>query len=88
MQSIGYKEIIPYPFEIAIPLDVRIKKITEKFTSENPVEFWFAVAKKVRIPPLHIDSILWTLYKNDIEKSKIVLLEKFEILEKIRSIIK
>ncbi len=82
------KKFIPYPFEIAIPLDVRIKKITEKFTTGEPAEFWFSVAKKVKIPPLHIDSVLWNLYKNDSEKLKTLLPEKFEILERIKNIIR
>ncbi len=80
-------KFIPYPFEIAIPLDSRIKKITEKFTEEDPIKFWFKVSKETSIPCLHIDSIIWTLYRKDPEEIKNYLPEKYKILKKIREII-
>ena len=40
-------------FGIMIPLDSRIKKISDK------MEFWRNIEKKTSIPLLHIDSILW-----------------------------
>ncbi|ASJ00709.1 N-glycosylase/DNA lyase [Thermococcus gorgonarius] len=56
---IAFGEFIPYPMEIEIPEDVRIKAYTERFTNEPPVSFWKKIAEKTGIPPLHIDSILW-----------------------------
>jgi len=42
------------PFDMDIPLDVRLKKI-------NPDrEFWKKLAKRLGIPPLHLDAIVWT----------------------------
>ncbi len=55
----------PYPFEIPIPTDSRIKRITEKLGGENPTEFWNGVARASGVPPLHIDSILWPVLGND-----------------------
>ncbi len=52
-------EFVPYPMEIDIPEDVRIKAYTERITNEPPVSFWRRVAEETGIPPLHIDSILW-----------------------------
>ncbi|MDN5358241.1 MAG: DNA-(apurinic or apyrimidinic site) lyase [Candidatus Diapherotrites archaeon] len=52
-------KFIPYPFEIPIPVDSRIKKFTEKLGAGKPIPFWNEVAKKSGVPPLHIDSILW-----------------------------
>ncbi|AFK22550.1 N-glycosylase/DNA lyase [Pyrococcus sp. ST04] len=55
----GY--FIPYPMDIPIPEDSRIKKITSKLTSEKPTIFWRKVAKESGVPPLHIDSIIWPI---------------------------
>jgi len=56
---IVFKEFIAYPFEIDIPLDNRIIKFTKKFTDKNFLDFWREISFKSRVPPLHIDSILW-----------------------------
>ncbi len=53
------KKFTPFPMEIPIPLDSRIKKITKMLTNKEPLKFWRAIALKTGIPPLHIDSILW-----------------------------
>ncbi len=42
------------PFDMDIPLDVRLKKISPSR------EFWKRLAKEVGIPPLHLDAIVWT----------------------------
>ncbi|WP_048148724.1 N-glycosylase/DNA lyase [Palaeococcus ferrophilus] len=56
---IAFGEFVPYPMEIEIPDDVRINAYTKRFTNEPPVSFWAGIAEETKIPPLHIDSILW-----------------------------
>ncbi|BFI73887.1 N-glycosylase/DNA lyase [Nanoarchaeota archaeon] len=51
LRIVGY-EII-YPFDIFIPIDNRIGKINK---DKN---FWINLSKKVGIPLLHIDSVIW-----------------------------
>ncbi len=58
-------EFRPYPFEIPIPVDSRIRRLTKKLGGEDPIEFWNRVAKKTNVPPLHIDSILWPAMGGD-----------------------
>lgn len=70
---ITFGEFVPYPMEIEIPEDVRIKAYTKVFTSEKPSLFWNRVAEKTGISPLHIDSILWP-----------VLGGKAEVLERLK----
>ena len=41
------------PFDIDIPLDVRLKKISDD------LNFWREISKKLGIPPLHLDAIVW-----------------------------
>ncbi len=41
------------PFDIDIPLDVRLKKIS------NDLNFWRNLAKGLGIPPLHLDALVW-----------------------------
>ncbi len=57
-----FKKFIPIPFEIAIPIDSRIKKLTKKYNNLwlSTKDFWFFVSKKVNIPILHLDTFLWT----------------------------
>lgn len=56
---IVFKKFIPYPMEIPIPNDTRIEKYTKKFSDKNPIAFWDEISKDSKIPPLHIDSIIW-----------------------------
>ncbi|MBA2862358.1 N-glycosylase/DNA lyase [Methanococcus maripaludis] len=56
---IVFNEFIPYPMEIEIPKDSRIEKYTLKFTDKDPIKFWNNISKITKIPPLHIDSIIW-----------------------------
>ena len=52
------------PFEIPIPLDSRILKITRALgIKSNEIEFWHNIAREVNIPPLHIDSLLWVSFR-------------------------
>lgn len=55
------RKFIPYPMSIPIPVDSRIKKITEKLDKSDPEKFWGEVSYQTGVPPLHIDSILWPL---------------------------
>ena len=60
----GYLEYFPY--ELNLPLDSRLKKIYEKNiwkSSEKQMkEFYLNLSKKLKIPPLHLDVILWTKF--------------------------
>lgn len=70
---IAFGDFVPYPMEIEIPEDVRIRAYTERLTNEPPVQFWSRVARETGVPPLHIDSILWP-----------VLGKKREVLERLK----
>ncbi len=59
-----FKKFIQYPYEIEIPKDSRIEKYTKRFTDDNVVKFWNSISKETKIPPLHIDSILWSALGN------------------------
>jgi len=59
-----FKEFIPYPFEIDIPLDSRIRRFTQRFTNNDFLGFWREISIKSGVPPLHIDSILWPFLSN------------------------
>ncbi len=50
----------PAPRSIPIPVDSRIMKISKKLEISNPRAFWTDISKHCGIPPLHIDSLLWT----------------------------
>jgi DNA-(apurinic or apyrimidinic site) lyase len=79
LRIIGYKII--YPFEIFIPIDNRIGKISK---DKN---YWMKLAKEVNIPLLHIDSLIWITMglnndkiegiKNEELKNKIKLLKNY-----------
>ena len=58
-------EFRPYPMEVPIPVDSRIRKLTERLDKDNPARFWQDVAEQTRVPPLHIDSILWPALSGD-----------------------
>lgn len=67
---IVFNEIIKFPFEISIPIDSRLKKIYEKFNENKNLridEFYNILAKKLNIPPLYLDAVLWVNFKNLIE---------------------
>ena len=48
----GGKRVVA-PFEIEIPLDVRLRKIAPS------LEFWRNLSREVNIPPLHLDTLVW-----------------------------
>ena len=41
------------PFDIEIPLDVRLRKISQDLS------FWRKLAERLGIPPLHLDALVW-----------------------------
>ncbi len=72
------KENILAPQGIFIPLDNRIKKIS------NRKEFWKKVEEETGIPLLHIDSILWVtmgIDEREIEEFPLPLREKLKKLK-------
>ncbi|EKE29367.1 MAG: hypothetical protein ACD_2C00184G0004 [uncultured bacterium (gcode 4)] len=50
------------PYEIGIPVDSRISRIWDRYNPEwmKIQEFWEEVSRKIQIPRLHLDAILWT----------------------------
>jgi len=79
LRIIGYKII--FPFEIFIPIDNRIGKISK---DKN---YWIKLSKETNIPLLHIDSLIWITMglnndkiegiKNEEIKNKIKLLKNY-----------
>ncbi len=72
---IAFGKFVPFPMNIPIPLDSRIKRYTSMITNTEPTKFWNIVSEKSGIPPLHIDSILWP-----------VLGESEEVMKRIRRV--
>ncbi|MGQ4894329.1 MAG: N-glycosylase/DNA lyase [Candidatus Njordarchaeia archaeon] len=57
---IKYNRVFILPFDINIPVDLRISRISKRLGIERNIEqFWNNIAQEVRIPPLHLDSLLW-----------------------------
>jgi len=58
---VKFDRFIKVPFEIAMPVDSRIDKITKIYNSKNInfIDFWFEVSEKVGIPCIHIDALIW-----------------------------
>ena len=79
LRIIGYKII--FPFEIFIPIDNRVGKISK---DKN---YWIKLSKEINIPLLHIDSLIWITMglnndkiegiKNEELKNKIKLLKNY-----------
>ena len=60
-------KFIPFPFEISIPVDSRIKQkyfqlTWEKWTDAVVRKYFNQLWKNKGIPPLHLDSLLWVDY--------------------------
>ena len=81
---IVFKKFIPYPFEIEIPKDSRIEKYTKRFTDNNVIKFWNNISKETGVPPLHIDSIIWSALGNSNEvKNRLESFKHFDLIEKL-----
>jgi len=57
-----------FPFDLAIPIDSRLENLYKKyvkkdFTKKEIKQYYFDLAKKLNIPPLHLDAILWVNYE-------------------------
>jgi len=55
-----------YPEEIKIPIDSRLENLFEKHNSgsyKNSKKFYEELSKKLKIPELHLDAILWVNYE-------------------------
>ncbi|EOD42297.1 8-oxoguanine DNA glycosylase [Candidatus Nanobsidianus stetteri] len=74
LRIIGYKII--YPFEIFIPIDNRIGKISK---DKN---YWIKLSKEINIPLLHIDSLIWITM--GLNKDKIERIKNEELKNKIK----
>lgn len=79
----------PLPYNIPIPVDSRIRYISNKLgIKKNIQEFWSWIARKVKIPPLHLDSLVWVSlgYIKRAERiNNIKLRELVNVLKKIIS---
>ncbi|MCG2868242.1 MAG: N-glycosylase/DNA lyase [Candidatus Nanopusillus sp.] len=74
LRIIGYKII--FPFEIFIPIDNRIGKISK---DKN---FWIKLSKETNIPLLHIDSLIWITM--GLDNDKIEKIENEKLKNKIK----
>ena len=62
---IKFNKIINFPFNIFIPIDSRLKKIYELYNKDETIkieEFYLTLSKKLNIPLLHLDAIIWVNY--------------------------
>ncbi len=68
VSRIIFGEFISCPMNISIPIDSRITKIYEietkhkGATNKQIEEYFIKLSKKYKIPPLHLDSLLWVKY--------------------------
>ena len=74
LRIIGYKII--FPFEIFIPIDNRIGKISK---DKN---YWIKLSKETNIPLLHIDSLIWITM--GLDNDKIEGIKNEELRNKIK----
>jgi DNA-(apurinic or apyrimidinic site) lyase len=61
-----FDKFIEFPFEIEIPIDSRLEGIYEIYNSDKNMkikEFYKILSKKLNIPPLHLDAIIWCNYE-------------------------
>lgn len=58
-----FEKFVPYPFEISIPVDSRIRKLFldnyGKISDKEIIEKTYKLSKKSGIPSLHLDSLFW-----------------------------
>lgn len=60
-----------YPEELTIPIDSRLEKMFEKYniSHEKENEFYLELSKKLKIPELHLDALVWVNYDELIKDS-------------------
>jgi DNA-(apurinic or apyrimidinic site) lyase len=75
-------EPIKAPFDIEIPLDARLKKISPT------LEFWRKLSKELNIPPLHLDAVVWLSLGGDKQFLKNLPDELKEKILKLRKVLK
>lgn len=69
-------KFVPYPMDVDIPIDSRLTKIYENQTWKIPKNkkiiqnFYKNLSKKYKIPPLHLDSVLWIDFWNRLTKKQ------------------
>lgn len=56
-----FSKLVKFPDDIVVPVDSRLTKIFEKYKGEytDINKFYFGLSKKLKIPELHLDAILW-----------------------------
>jgi N-glycosylase/DNA lyase len=61
-----FKKIHLFPENINIPIDSRLIALFEeyKWNYKNIFDFYFDLSKKLNIPQLHLDAIVWVNYDN------------------------
>lgn len=62
---IKFNKIINFPFDIFIPIDSRLTKIYELYNKDEAIkieEFYLTLSKKLNIPLLHLDAVIWVNY--------------------------
>lgn len=65
---IVFEELILYPMSIQIPVDSRIKKISWMEDEKKIQKYFQKLSEEFKIPPLHLDSLLWIDYWQKIKK--------------------
>jgi DNA-(apurinic or apyrimidinic site) lyase len=73
---------IKAPFDIEIPLDVRLKKISPE------LEFWRKLSEELGIPPLHLDAVVWLSLGGDKKFLENLPEELKEKILKLRKVLK
>ena len=57
------KRFVPYPFEIGVPLDSRLLRLSKSIWGREDkgflIERWDRLARSSNVPPLHLDSLIW-----------------------------
>lgn len=58
-----YQKFMPYPLEISIPVDSRIRKLFVNsygdISDSQIIDKVYEISQKSGIPPLHLDSLFW-----------------------------
>jgi len=57
-----FNKFTKFPFSISIPIDSRLTKIYKIYNEDKNLkidDFYDILARKLNIPPLHLDAVLW-----------------------------